>query len=194
MKQNFEPLLAVLRSGGLPVPAPGWKTLAAAVRVRQVAPKDVVLRAGEQASLVFFVRSGLLREFYVDEAGHETTRTFCPENDFSGSLADLRLQQPSMVSIDALEVSELWQFPFAVIDALADEHHGWAKVMRQFAEGLFIRKMRREFEMMTLSATERYARFRAAHAPLDARLPRHLVASYLGITPVHFSRIRGRKK
>ena len=46
--------------------------------------------------------------------------------------------------------------------------------------------------MLALCAAERLARWRLEHPGLDARITRRLLASYLGITPVHLSRISAR--
>jgi hypothetical protein len=68
------------------------------------------------------------------------------------------------------------------------------RLARRFVESLYLRKMKREFEMLTLPAKDRYQRFVTESPALDARLPRHLVASYLGITAVHLSRLRNLRR
>jgi CRP-like cAMP-binding protein len=45
---------------------------------------------------------------------------------------------------------------------------------------------------LLLNATQRYQLFLRDHGPLAERLPLHHVASYLGVTNVALSRIRGR--
>jgi CRP-like cAMP-binding protein len=57
-----------------------------------------------------------------------------------------------------------------------------------------VEREERAHELLTASATERYARFCAAHRSLLPRLRDYDIASYLGITPVSLSRIRGRLK
>ena len=157
---------------------------------REARAGEHLLRSGERARSIYFVRHGLLREYYVDAEGRSTTRRFCAENEFSGSLADLLTGGPAMVSIEALEPAFLLHLPWAEFDSLTRTHAAWQMVARRLAEGLYMHKMQREFEMLTLSAAERHARFVERHAALLARLPQHLVASYLGMTPVHLSRLR----
>ncbi len=148
-----------------------------------------LLRVGEAATHIVFLRRGLLREYYLDGAGDEATRRFCEAGEFSGSLADLLAGGPAAVSIEVLDRSEIIELDWARVDALAEQHPSLMKLMRRFAEVLYVRKMRREFEMLTLPAAQRYRAFTQQHPALDARLPRHMVASYLGITAVHLSRI-----
>ncbi len=173
-----------------PLTHEAWTAIEALASVRSVAAGQHLLRAGERASRAFFVKRGLLREYYVDGAGRESTRTFCKEGGFSGSLADLIARGTASVSIEVLDPGEIVELEWAGIDALSERHPSLMKLLRRYAEGLYVRKMRREFEMLALPAAERYRRFAEEDPDLDGRLPRHVVASYLGITPVHLSRIR----
>lgn len=177
-----------------PLPDEIWAEVAALVASRTVVPGEHLLRAGERATSVFFLRHGLLREYYLDDAGHESTRRFCSEGEFSGSLADLLGDGAAAASIEAIDGGEIWVLNWAQLDALTEKWPALMKLMRRFAESLYVRKMKREFEMLTLPAAERYRRFAREFPALDARLPRHMVASYLGITPVHFSRICAAEK
>lgn len=122
------------------------------------------------ATHVFFVGRGLLREYYLDSAGREATRRFCKDGEFSGSLADLLVRGAAAVSIEALEPSEIVAFDWESIDRLSEQHPSLMKLLRRFAEALCIRKMRREFEMLTLPAVQRYRRFVREEPGLDARL------------------------
>ncbi|MBX7098142.1 MAG: Crp/Fnr family transcriptional regulator [Myxococcaceae bacterium] len=167
-------------------------------QLERAAPEEVrfakgerLLSEGERARFVFGVKQGLLREFYVDQDGGEATRVFIAEGGLSGSLADLLSGEPALVNIEALEPTRVWRVPFAHLQALVDTDPAWARLALRQAQGLYLRKVRREHEMLTMDARARYLAFRALNPGLDSRVPLHLVASYLGITPVHLSRIRG---
>jgi CRP-like cAMP-binding protein len=177
-----------------PLAPEAWAALAARLSARPAAAGQVLLRAGEPATQVFFVASGLLREYYLDRDGGEATRRFCGAGEISGSLADLIAGGPSSVSIDVLEPGALLGVDWASVDALAERHPSMMKLLRRLAEALYVRKMRREFEMLTLSAAQRYQRFARDEPALVQRLPRRMIASYLGITPVHLSRIRAAER
>ncbi len=130
-----------------------------------------------------------MREFYLDREGKQATRRFCVAGELSGSLADLLSQTPAAISIETLADCQILEFDWRAADALTHQHPSLMLLMRRFAEGLYRHKMQREFEMLTLSALERYQRFAQSAPELNAQLPRHMVASYLGMTPVHLSRI-----
>jgi CRP-like cAMP-binding protein len=156
---------------------------------RRVKKGEHLLLAGDDARNVVFVRHGLLREYYVDRHGREAIRRFCGQGDFSGSLADLISRRPASVSIESLEAGDVVEVEWRCVDALSELHPSLMKLLRLFAERLYVRKVQREHEMLTMPAAQRYRSFVEQEPELESRLPRHMVASYLGITPVHLSRI-----
>jgi len=76
--------------------------------------------------------------------------------------------------------------------ALRDRYLCWQEVAARYAEMLFAEKERREREFLSDDAATRYRTFLADSPDLESRLPQYFIASYLGITPVALSRIRGR--
>ena len=177
-----------------PLTPEAWTALAALAKPRPMQAGQHLLRAGTKATNIFFLNSGLLREYYVDGNGQEATRRFCGVGEFSGSLADLLSKGPAEVSIEVLADGGILEMEWSAVDALSLQHGSLMQLMRRFAEGLYIQKMHREFEMLTLPAAQRYQRFADSYPALNAQLPRHMVASYLGITPVHLSRIGAAQK
>lgn len=175
-----------------PLPDSAWRL----VDARKIEPVrfgrgERLLSQGERASFVFALREGLVREFYVDAEGAEATRTFIAEGGLTGSLADLLSGAPALVNIEAVEATSAWRVPYAHLASLAEQEPAWLRLALRQAQGLYVRKVQREHEMLTMDAQARYRAFQRAHPGLAARVPLHLVASYLGITPVHLSRIRG---
>jgi hypothetical protein len=55
------------------------------------------------------------------------------------------------------------------------------------------RKEKREIELVTLEAKERYAIFQQEHPQLEQLIPQYHIASYLGVSPTQLSRIRAQK-
>ena len=61
---------------------------------------------------------------------------------------------------------------------------------RKLAEHILVRKERKARSLMLQSATERYASLVAERPDLVQRVPQYHLASYLGMTDVHLSRVR----
>jgi CRP-like cAMP-binding protein len=151
-----------------------------------------LLRGGERATRAFVVLDGVLREYWVLGDGSERTKGFSVEGELIGSLSDLNSRRPSRTSIDALTPASVASFDFAQLVALAREQPAWVRFFQAMVLRLYLAKSEREWELLALDAAGRYTRFRERFVGIEARIPQRVVASYLGITPVHLSRLRGR--
>jgi CRP-like cAMP-binding protein len=158
---------------------------------RRVFPKDEwLLRGGDRAQLSYFITRGLVRELYIDAEGAEHTRTFLAEGSFTGSLVDLISQKPAITWIQALEHTETLAFSHSDFTKLCDEHPSLQRVARCFVESVYVRKINREYQLLALSARQRYEIWLQEGSAIDSRVRRRDLASYLGIRPEHLSRLR----
>lgn len=165
----------------------------ALMRAYSLARGEHVLRTGEPAVLAGVLVSGLLREYFLTRKGVERTKSIVTALQFTGSLADLLSGQPSRASIVAEEPSRVVLAPYGALRALEERFPTWAVLQRRSVEHLVRYKAEREYQFLCLDAAERYQAFRTQHPNLEARVAAHDIASYLGITPVHLSRLRARR-
>jgi CRP-like cAMP-binding protein len=158
----------------------------------RVLPKGAyLLREGEKAREIAIVISGSLREHFVLASGHERTKAFVFEGGISGSFADLISGAPSRAFIVAEEPTRLLVAELAEHERLGAE---WASLRRSATEALLRQKAEREYELLGLDAAARYEAFRARYEGRETRIAAKHVASYLGITPVHLSRLRRQRR
>lgn len=163
-------------------------------RLRLLARGEFLLRAGEPATHAGVLLTGLLREYFQLEDGSERTKAFVLEGDPTGSLADLMADGCSRASIVAEEPARLVTVPFTEMRALALQYPAWKEYGARLLERLFLRKAEREYELLGLSAEARYQLFLRKFPGLSARVKARHIASYVGITPVHLSRLRRRAR
>ena len=166
------------------------RRLAGLLQPRSFGASQWLLEGGQPALWCHFVTSGLTRELYIGEDGAEHTRAFTTAGHFTGSLLDLLSGEPSVTWVQALEPSTTLAFRWADFQALCEQHAELQRLARRVAETLYVRKARREHELLALSAASRYRQWRREHPALDGRVSQRIVASYLGITPEHLSRLR----
>jgi CRP-like cAMP-binding protein len=160
------------------------------LRARTLRRGEYLLREGQVAGEIVLVVSGLLREYFLLADGTQRTKAFVEEGSFSGSLADLLSGGPSRAYIVAEEQTRLLVAPFAWYQRLSEVSPAWARLATAGLVELLLRKAEREYELLGLDAAARYAALRARCPALEARVHARHVASYLGITPVHLSRLR----
>ncbi len=100
--------------------------------------------------------------------------------------------EPSKLFIQTLEDSQLLTANYEEYQAATAESSCWQKVNQNIAERLFMKKEKRESSLLLDDAQTRYIKFGNEYPGLESRIKQHLIASYLGITPVTLSRIRAR--
>jgi CRP-like cAMP-binding protein len=159
-------------------------------RVRVLERDEFLLRAGEVASLSGLLISGLIREYFVLPDGTERTKAFVQPGEVTGSLADLLSGRPSRAFIVAHVPARLLVFDFEFLRTEGERHPAWLAWYARNLEFMFCAKAEREYELLGMDAEERYATFARRYPGLEARVAARHVASYLGITPVHLSRLR----
>jgi CRP-like cAMP-binding protein len=167
-------------------------SLDGALRARQLAAGEMFLRAGDRAVDCGLVLSGVAREYFPLEDGREVTRRFAGPGDFIGSLGDLLSGQPARSSASAETDVRVAVVPWRTIRALVARSPAWAAFLARVTQQLYLIKSEREYELLALDAEARYQSFRAAYAALESAIALRHVASYVGITPEHLSRLRRR--
>ena len=163
---------------------------AALFETRVVGARDVLALPGSSAHEILFVARGLLRFYYPSDDGRESNKAFVAENEFAGALASANLGVPLLYGIEALEPSTVLAARYTDFAALMDADPAFERLGRKLAELILARKERRTRAFLLQSATERYQDLERLHPDLLQRVPLFHLASYLGITDVHLSRLR----
>lgn len=170
-----------------------WQPLAQALRPRHLGRGEHFVHAGEHAPTLALLLRGACRLYYSRPDGEERTTYFFFENHLLADYPGCLTGQPSQFSIQALTDTELVVFDYAVLRRLYDERPVYERFGRLVAEYHLLGTDARLVEQLLLSPEERYrALLTSGKTKILERIPQHLVANYLGITPVSLSRIRGR--
>jgi CRP-like cAMP-binding protein len=94
----------------------------------------------------------------------------------------------------ALTPGSLLLIPVAEFASRVISEEPWLRAAHELAHRLLMKKFLREYQLLTLSARERYELLETAHPQLIREIPAFHLASYLGISPVSLSRLRGGRK
>jgi len=188
-ERHLLPLLEKLA----PLPRKQFDYLTTRLAFRQLQRGEFLTRAGDVADQVGFVVKGLFRKLHVTASGKPVVRGFGGPGAVVGAYVSLLTGTPSYLSVEALRDSELFLLPWCELNALYERHRCFQTLGRRMTELTLLERETRAHELLTLSASERYARFRDTHKALLPELRDYDIASYLGITPVSLSRLRARK-
>ena len=98
--------------------------------------------------------------------------------------------EPATYNIDALEDSELVLIGNAAHEELLKKLPKYETWIRVQITGAYIAMQRRLTSIISLSLEERYASFTSLYPDIVRRVPQHMIASYMGLTPETLSRVR----
>jgi CRP-like cAMP-binding protein len=139
---------------------------------------------------IFFINSGIIRVMITDQAGTEHTVHFALENQFIADYSCFMQGVPSHYSLQALEDTEVVVLPRKAIDWGYSNLVEGDKLGRLIAEFYFIYQDDRIKNQYIRSPKERYEAIATVFPNIHNRAPQHMIASYLGISPVHLSRLK----
>lgn len=189
----MHPLRAYIHRFVPAFPDADWAPLEAALRPRHLPRGAHFVEAGGYRPEVALVLGGALRLYYPRPSGEERTTYFFFENHLLADYHSCLSGRPSQMSLQALTDTDLVVFDYAVLRRLYDERPVYERFGRLVAEYHLLGTDARLVEQLLLSPEERYRQLLASgKTKILERIPQHLVANYLGITPVSLSRIRAR--
>jgi CRP-like cAMP-binding protein len=164
------------------------------VKTIQVAKGSVLQRSGDDQKHAYFVKKGLLRSFATDEKGKEHIYMFAPEGWIISDIQSTAMQQPAVLTIDAIEDSEIEVVRADVFEELVNKHMGSHPDFAGLELHRLLRRIavlqKRVLLLLSATATERYQEFVTTYPNLQQRITQRQIASYLGITPEALSRLR----
>ncbi len=158
---------------------------------RKVAKKTKLSEEGKVAKELYFISKGLVRLYYTKD-GEEITGFIFKENLFASSYDSFLREVPGTQTLEALEDCELLVISKRNLEKLYEAVPKMHFVARKVAEQRFINAQQMLSSFILDTPVERYKKFEEQHGDLLLRVPHHIIASLLGITPVSLSRIRKR--
>lgn len=138
---------------------------------------------------ISYVGTGFLRGYFLKE-GIEHTIAFTYSKNYCASLGSFVSRRASKYYIEALSDVVLLSISYDSMQLLYDQFKSVERWGRLAAEEVLTGFEWRQAELMSFTAEERYQLFVARSPELIAKIPQKYLASYLGMTPETFSRLR----
>ena len=157
---------------------------------KKLRKKQYLLQEGDVCKQLAFVEKGVLRAYTIDEKGTEHIIQFALEGWLISDLYSFLTMEPATYTIDTLEDSELLLISKPAHEELLKKMGKYETWMRLQITGAYIALQRRITSIISLSLEERYANLNKLYPNIVLRVPQHMIASYMGLTPETLSRVR----
>ena len=160
------------------------------LRKRRYLKNQYVVQQGDICMYLSFVISGCMKTFYVDNDGNEHIIMFSIENWWAGDITSFVKEIPADFNVQCLENCEVIQFSSLDLNYLYDTVPKFERMFRIILENAYAASQKRIIESYSMTAKDRYLKFRDQYPSIGQRVPQYMIASYLGITKEFLSKIR----
>lgn len=141
---------------------------------------------------IYIIKQGIARA-YIESGGKDITIWFGQENDIIISANGYVKGEKGYETMELLEDSILYKINLIQLTELYKHDIKVCNWARQLIEKEFVRTEHHLISVLSMAATERYAQLLNEKPKILQRVQLQYIASYLGITPEHLSRIRAKK-
>ncbi len=150
---------------------------------------EFVVEEGKISKYIGFVESGMF-QYYVVKDGEEKTSYISIENTFLASLLSFVSQTPALENIKALTDGSISLISRTNLKKLVDEIPSFKDFYIGLLEASICGIDASRHDLIVLSGEQRYEKMLKEEPHLLQRIPLQYLASMLGVTPRHLSRIR----
>jgi len=160
----------------------------------EVPAKTLLLKENEISKKMYLIEKGCIRVWFNND-GKEITSQFFFENEIVGSIESFIKNTPGVTNIETIEPSILWWIHKNDLNSILSEVKEIPYLRDVFINKIFDRTfdyMKYFIATIKDSPQQRYLNLMRERPLIIRRVPQHYIASYLGISTVHLSRIKNK--
>lgn len=150
---------------------------------------DYLTKVGQVENFIYLIISGGVKVSYFVEL-KEYILDFWFQGDFFSSYVSFIERTPTLTQITALSETKVERISYDQLQVLYKKSHQGSEIGRRMAELMYAHKTKKEIDLISLTAEQRYKKLLENSKNLILEIPVKDIASYLGIEPESLSRIR----
>jgi len=154
--------------------------------------KTILLNSGEVCKNSYFVNTGVLRSFNINDNIVEHVLSFACSGWWIGDMYSLLSQKPGNLFIEVLEDAEVVLLSKENQEILYQEIPKLERFFRILTENSLVAYQERLMDNLSLTAEERFEKFCSKYPTLIQKVPQKHIASYIGVTPEFFSKMKSK--
>ncbi|WP_348813375.1 Crp/Fnr family transcriptional regulator [Flavobacterium maritimum] len=154
--------------------------------------KTILLKEAEVCTYSFFVTKGILRSYTIDENGVEHVMSFACPGWWIADMYSYLSQRPGQLYIEVNEDAEVILLSKENQEQLYNTIPKMERFFRILIENSLVANQQRLIDNLSFTAEARYDKFTKKYKELVNCLPQKQIASYIGVTPEFFSKMKAR--
>ncbi len=162
------------------------------IETKQFKAKTILLSSGEIANCTYFVNYGILRSFNINDNIIEHVLHFACEGWWIGDMYSYISGKPGNLFIEVLEEAEVVVISKENQEKLYEQIPKLERFFRILAENSLVVHQERLMDNLSLSAEERFEKMCEKYPSLIQKVAQKHLASYIGVTPEFFSKIKSK--
>ena len=147
-----------------------------------------LIQEGDNVTNDYFVVKGLLKAYHIDKEGKEYIMQFAMEDWWISDYQAYFSQTKATLNIDCIEEVEILCLSLHNRDKICADLHKIEHFFRRKSNLGYVALQRRILSMLNSNAKERYEQLLLQYPNLFQRVPKTLIASYLGVSRETLSR------
>ncbi len=151
---------------------------------------DFIIKEGEINSEIVWIKDGIVRSFYTTEKGDEFTYCIIFKNTLMTALSSYISGDPSLENTQAITPVDLEAIKATDLKYLTQRSISCMALEKLIIEQQYIELEKRIFSFQKEKASERYLDLISKQPEYIKQIPLRYLASYLGISLRHLTRIR----
>ncbi len=161
--------------------------------VRTFQKNETLFNAGEICNRIIFINDGLCRSMIYDSRGIQHTILFSMEGDFVGDFSSYLKHRPSTFSIQAVEKTEGIVIPRETIESVFLTMKDGNKLGQSLIGKYYVRLQDLMEARRAKDTLEMFNYLDELYPGIHQRVPQNIIASFLGVSPVHLSRLKSKE-
>lgn len=156
--------------------------------------KNILLEEGKISQQYIFIEKGCVRIFFNNNGDDKTVQFFF-ENEGLTSLESFVNNTPSQFTVETIEPSVLYLLPKKYVLQLMAElsrEPDFMPMFLQISAGRQTHYINEFVSFIRDTPEQRYLKLLQERPHIVQRVPQHYIASYLGVSTVHLSRIKSK--
>ncbi|MDC8104265.1 Crp/Fnr family transcriptional regulator [Chryseobacterium sp. Chry.R1] len=154
--------------------------------------KTLLTEEGKMARKFYYLKKGVARG-WLNNDGKEITFQFLFEGNFISSWESLFYNSPSIYNIETIEPCTVYSTSIEDFRQIIENNPDSKELYYSYLQERLLKYQKLFISRIKDSAEERYNELIKQSPEIFRRVPQYYIASYLGITSVSLSRIRGKK-